>query len=59
MSPETARIVRIKNTLELHRIWVSPELLEEVNQHKNLSVVGVEKGLAFDASGRLLTADDC
>jgi len=59
MSPQTARIVRIKNTLELHRIWVSPALLEEVNQHGKMSAVGVEKNFVFDATGRLLAADGC
>lgn len=56
MTPETARIVRIKNTLELHRVWVSPALLEEVSQHESLAVVGDEAAMSFDASGRLLSA---
>ena len=54
MTPKTARIVRIKNTLELHRIWISPALLESVENHENLSVAGSKTALSFDASGYLL-----
>lgn len=56
ITPETARIVRIKNTLELHRVWVSPSLLEVVEPHENLSIAGDEKPMPFDSSGRLLSS---
>ncbi len=52
-TPETARIVRIKNTLEIHRIWVSPALLPHVKASDRLSVAGPERPLVFDATGRL------
>lgn len=50
----TARIVRIKNTLELHQIQVSPSLLEEVGNNENLSVAGIEEPMSFSDAGRLL-----
>ena len=56
ITPETARIVRIKNTLELHRVWISPALLEAVKDNENLSIAGAEAAMLFDASGRLLPA---
>jgi hypothetical protein len=54
ITPETAKIVRIKNTLEVHRIWVSPALLEHVKSHNSLSVAGPSAPLCFDHAGRLL-----
>lgn len=57
ITPETVRIVRIVNTLELHRLWVSPALLAEVDGNENLSVAGAEAPMPFDVSGRLLPAD--
>jgi len=56
ITPETARVVRIKNTLELHRIWVSPSLLDVVAINENLSIAGEEKPMAFSSSGQLLSS---
>ena len=56
ITPETVRIVRIVNTLEIHRVWVSPALLEEVDKNENLAVAGAEAPMSFDVSGRLLPA---
>lgn len=57
ITPDTVRIVRIKNTLELHRIWVSPALVHEVENSDTLSVEGVEAAMMFNASGRFLPAE--
>ncbi len=54
ITPETAKIVRIKNTLEVHNIWVSPALLSHVNDEDSLSVAGPAHPLEFDSTGRLL-----
>jgi len=54
ITPETVRIVRIKNTLELHRIWVSPALLTEIDTIDSLSVAGEQQPLTFNTEGRLL-----
>lgn len=53
ITPETARIVRIRNTLELHRVWVSPALLDNVERNDNLSCAGEQQPMQFDSSGRL------
>ena len=57
ITPETARVVRIKNTLELHRIWVSPAMLDEVDNDENITIAGEETPMAFDSSGRILSCE--
>lgn len=54
VTPETIKVVRIQNTLELHRIWVSPALLDLVQSHRDLSVAGNPAPMSFDPEGRLL-----
>jgi len=54
ITPQTARIVRIRNTLELHKIWVSPALLDQVGLSDDLSVAGPEQPMRFDDADRLL-----
>lgn len=39
VKPEQARIVRIKNTLELEEIWISDPLLEEVEGRSDIEVI--------------------
>ncbi|MFQ5828413.1 MAG: [Fe-S]-binding protein [Candidatus Methylomirabilia bacterium] len=51
--PERARVIRIKNTLTLGEIEVSEPFLPEVNQRKELTVVGEARPLGFDAAGTL------
>ena len=46
-TPET-RLVRIKNTLSLRRMWVSEALLKEVEADERLSVVEDLQPLSFD-----------
>ncbi len=53
VSPQRARLVRIKNTLKLHRIWVSGALLQEVDGEK-LRVVEEPQPMRFDADGSLV-----
>ncbi len=53
ITPETARIVRIKNTLEIQRVWISPALLSHVEASERLSVAGAGRPMEFDATGRL------
>ena len=54
ITPKNAKIVRIKNTLEVHQVWVSPALLDYVNAAENLSVSGEAQAISFDAAGNLL-----
>ena len=50
---QTARVVRIKNTLDLHSIKVSEACLPAIESSKDLSVVGSPQALLFASSGRL------
>ncbi len=52
-SAEDARIVRIKNTLQLRRFEVSEAMLEEVRADSRLRIIGGMKKLCFDPEGNL------
>ena len=47
------RIVRIQDTANLEKIWVSEALLEEVAAHPNLEVLGQAEEWPFDDTGNL------
>ena len=49
-----ARVVWIRNTLELDTLWLSPALLEEAEKRPNLSRIGPAQDLRFDSEGALL-----
>ncbi|MEM2305589.1 MAG: hypothetical protein QXK51_09625 [Candidatus Methanomethylicia archaeon] len=52
-----AKIVRIKNTLELTRFWISEALLEELEKNpelkKKVKVIGEPREMIFDVLGNL------
>ena len=52
--PEDARVIRIESTLRLTELDVSEVLLEDVQLHSRLEVIGETKPFAFDAAGNLL-----
>jgi hypothetical protein len=54
VSPQNARLVRIKNTLKLRQMWVSEALLEEVGKDERLRVLEDPRPMGFDADGSLL-----
>jgi hypothetical protein len=56
VKPAEARIVRIKNTLELSAILVSEPMLADVERHPLMEVAGKPAQLRFDAQGNLLAA---
>jgi hypothetical protein len=56
VKPAEARIVRIKNTLELSEILVSEPMLEDVQRHPDMEVAGAPAQLRFDAQGNLHAA---
>jgi Lactate racemase N-terminal domain len=56
VKPAEARVVRIKNTLELSEILVSEPLLAEVERHPDMEVAGKAHALRFDAEGNLHAA---
>jgi hypothetical protein len=53
ISPQEARLVRIKNTLKLRRLWISEALLEEVEKGEKLQLVESPRPMRFD-DGSLL-----
>ncbi len=54
VTPESVRIVRIRNTLQLHRIWVSPAMLDVVSKNRALSIAGEPVPMQFDSAGSLI-----
>jgi hypothetical protein len=55
--PENARVVRIKNTLEIGDIEVSESLLNEVRANPNLEVLSEAVPFSFDVDGNLEHAE--
>jgi hypothetical protein len=55
-NPATARVVRIKNTLEVGEIEVSESLLDEVRRNPRLELLEEPRALGFDADGNLVSA---
>ncbi len=51
--PAQARIVYIRNTLDLETIWVSPALLPELAQYPVLEQIGPPRPVVFDHEGAL------
>ena len=55
VTPQTARVVRIKNTMALNRILVSEACLPEVNSNSRaFSIRSTPQSLDFDKTGHLL-----
>ena len=57
IDPEKAKVVRIRNTLELDRIWISQSLCELAKTDKEFSerleILGEPKEMQFDVLGML------
>lgn len=53
VNPPDARLVRVKNTLRLRRIWVSEALLPLVEKDEDLRVVEGPQPMSFDEDGTL------
>ena len=51
--PEQARVIRIKNTLQLGEIEVSEVFAPDIAARPDLTVIGAAAPLAFDAASRL------
>ena len=54
IDPKRVRLARIKNTLDLRRLWVSEALLDEVEKDEDLRVVEGPRELRFDEDGTLV-----
>jgi Domain of unknown function (DUF362) len=57
-SDDSARIVRVRNTLALDRLVVSRALVREVGARSDLRVVGPEQDWSFDPQGDLAPGAD-
>lgn len=55
VAPEKARVLRIRNTLQLGELWVSDAYATDVDQREDLSVVTPAAQMDFDDKGDLLT----
>lgn len=51
---ESARVVLVRNTLELHTLWVSEALLPDVDATPTLQLAGPLRALAFTEAGDLI-----
>ena len=54
IDPKRVRLARIKNTLDLRRLWVSEALLDEVEKDEDLRLVEGPRELRFDEDGTLV-----
>jgi len=54
IKPQRARVVRIKNTLHLERVYISEALLEEAKEREDIEILGELEEMAFDSEGNLL-----
>ena len=53
IGPEGVRLVRIGNTLNLRRMWVSEALLGEVEKDESLKILDEPQPMSFGADGEL------
>ncbi|HEV2744758.1 MAG TPA: lactate racemase domain-containing protein [Rubrobacter sp.] len=51
IDPKRVRLARIKNTLDLRRLWVSGALLDEVEKNEDLRVVEGPQEMRLDEAG--------
>lgn len=51
IDPKRVRLARIKNTLDLRRLWVSEALLDEVEKNEDLRVVEGPQEMRLDEAG--------
>ncbi|HWH70166.1 MAG TPA: hypothetical protein VNT26_12330 [Candidatus Sulfotelmatobacter sp.] len=55
LPPDRIKAIRIKNTLQLEHIWVSPTVFAEILHDATTEIIGSPAPLQFDAGGRLMT----
>lgn len=57
IKPEEVRVVRIKNTLQLEKVYISEVLLKEVKGRADIEIIGSPGEMSFDAEGNLLEGE--
>lgn len=58
-TPETLKLVLIRNTLDVGEIWISPALLEEARAQAHLEVSPTPEAIQFDGDGRIIAPLVC
>jgi hypothetical protein len=53
IEPWEARVIRIKNTLEMEEIQISEALMDELKGRNDITVIGGLEEMPFDAMGHL------
>jgi hypothetical protein len=53
VEPPDARVIRIRNTLELGEVWASEAYLKELPGRADLTALSAPEPIAFDAAGNL------
>lgn len=51
---EDAKIIRIRNTLDLDKLWVSDNYLAEATEMKNIRILGTASDMEFDSENNFL-----
>jgi len=57
IEPARARVVRIKNTLILEKVYISEILLKEAEEREDIEIIGEVNEMLFDSEGNLLGGD--
>ena len=50
---ETARIVRIENTLDLGEIWISQAMVADAEAHPEIEIISEPFEIGFDADNQM------
>jgi hypothetical protein len=58
-TPETLKVVVIRNTLDVGEIWISPGLVEEARRQAHLTVSPHATPMRFDGDGNILWPVTC
>jgi hypothetical protein len=59
VTPESAKLVLIRNTLNVGEIWISPALLDEARAQSHLEISATPAPMEFDDDGNLIAPLTC
>ncbi|MEA3485532.1 MAG: DUF2088 domain-containing protein, partial [Candidatus Aerophobetes bacterium] len=57
IEPARTRVVRIKNTLLLEKVYISEILLKEAERNEDIEIIGETNEMVFDSEGNLVGGD--
>jgi len=55
--PDRVRVMRIKNTLQIEKLYISESLLQEARTRDDIQILGEMKPMKFDTQGHLVGGD--